>query len=360
MEACYYMSDVLDAVHSIIKLNNVTFDADAIEKVDKEIESYIRERISIVDPKKRHTVSSKYKDLKIPRSDFVDIVLQYYAIANDNVRILEILRSRGFIFTESNRIKLYLLDKNFVNKFPFNKYIDLLVKEDLVLRRFYNLVHNLTEEEKNKYTDMFSEIICSKPNLCIDNSKSGSYDEGFLTSLLSPRNLEFFGKDFLMNTNIKQRRIIDSLGAHLREEHLIKVRDLLIKYPEFDCNINLYPELLDVLSVDEIASMSTKDIFLYSKAMSRGYNLVERMHNVLLINPNFICSEYFIRPEIFKSMSDEVIAGLTPHGIEAIEQIKIPLIDNVYVMPIRKVNRAVLKDEKLKKKLAKEEAKKHR
>lgn len=360
MEVCYYMSDVLDSIHSVIKLTNVTLDADAKEKADKEIQSYIRERLNIVDPRKVHTVSSKYDNLKLPRKEFVDIVLRYYAIANDNVRLLEILKSREFIFTDSNRIKLFLLDKKFADKFPFNKYIDLLVKEELVFRRFYSSVHNLIEEEKNKYTDMFSEIICSKPNLCIDSNKNETYDEGYLTSYLTPRNLEFFGKEFLMNTTLNQRRIINSLGAHLDEKYLIKVKELLEKYPNFDCRISLNPELLDVLSIDEIANMSDKDVFLYTKAMSRGYNLVERVHNVLLINPDFSCSVYFLRPEIFKSMSDDVIAGLTPHGVEDIEHIKIPLIENVYVMPIRKVNRAVLKDEKLKKKLAKEEAKKHR
>lgn len=361
MEVCYQMGDVLDYIHSVIKLNNVPLYEEAKEKADKEIDSFIRERVNIAKPKKGYIVSSKYRDVKIPRDVFLEIVLQYYAIANDNLRLLEILKSRGFNFTENNRIKFFLFDKDFVSKFPFNKYIDLLVKEDIVFRRFYNMIRGLTDEEKDKYLTDFSEIICNKPNICVDGNNNGDfYDDGFLTSLLSPRNLEFFGKEFLMNTTLKQRRIIDSLGSHLREKHLIKVRELLEKYPDFDCKIQLNPELLDVLSVDEIANMSTKDVFLYSKAMSRGNNLVERMHNVLLLNPNFMCSEYFIRPEIFKSMSDEVISGLTPVGVEEIEQIKIPLIENVYVMPIRKVNRAVLKDEKRKKKIAKEEAKKHR
>ena len=360
MENSFYMSDVLNTIHSVIKLNNVSIDDETRERVDLEIQDYISERINIVSPSKKNVVSSKYMDLKIPRNIFIDVVLKYFALANDNERLLEILKSRNFCFTEGNRIKLFLLDKNFSSKFPFNKYVELLVKEDIVFRRFYGMLHGFDDLEKDKYLDTFSEIICNKPNICVDSSKDDTYDEGFLTSLLSPRNLDFFGKEFLMNANLKQKRIIDSLSAHLKERHLLKVKELLETYPDFDCKIQLSPELLDVLSVDEIVSLRTKDVFLYTKAISKGNNLVERIHNVLQINPDFICSEYFIRPEIFKSMDDETIAGLTPRGVEEIEQIKIPLIENVYVMPIRKVNRAVLKDERLKKKLAKEEAKKHR
>lgn len=360
METCYYMNDVLDTIHSIIKLNNVRLDDESRERADIEIQDYIKERLNIVSNKKGIVLSSKYKDLKIPRNTLIDIMLQYYAIANDNLRLLEILKGRNFVFTESNRIKLFLLDKEFASKFPFNKYIDLLVKEDIVFRRFYGMIHTFTDEDKNKYTEMFSDVICTKPNICIDNSKSDTYDEGFLTSLLTPRNLDFFGKDFLLNSTLNQRRVIDSLGSHLKVYELNKVKELLEKYPDFDCKIQLSPELLGILSADEIAGMSDKDAFLYGKVMSKGYNLIDRLHNILDLNPDFVCSESFLRPEIFKSLTDEEIAGLTPKGVEEIENIRIPLIENVYVMPIRKINRAVAKDNRLKKKLAKEEAKMHR
>ena len=159
---------------------------------------------------------------------------------------------------------------------------------------------------------------------------------------------------------MNQRRVIDSLGSHLKVYELNKVKELLEEYPDFDCKIQLSPELLGILSTDEIAGMSDKDAFLYGKVMSKGYNLIDRLHNILDLNPDFVCSESFLRPEIFKSLTDEEIAGLTPKGVEEIENIRIPLIENVYVMPIRKINRAVAKDNRLKKKLAKEEAKMHR
>lgn len=360
MEICYYMDDVLNTIHSMIKISNVIVDADGLKKADDKIQDYIRERINIADKKSDNILLLRQKDINIPRPVLVDIVLQYYAMANDNERLLGILKERDFNFVDGQKIKLYVLDKNFSSKFPFNKYIDMIVKEEIVFRRFYNLTYHLIDSEKEKYTEAFSEIICSKPHICNDNSKDGTFDAGFLTGLLSPRNIEFFGKDFLINSTLKQRRIIDSLGSHLKIDELNKVFDLLKKYPDFDCKIHLDSELLKVLSIDEIANMSTKDIFLYTKALSKDSYLVERIHNILQINPDFICSECFIRPEIFKTLSDEEIAGLTHSGVEAIEQIKIPLIKNVYVMPIRKVNRAVVKDNKLKKKLAKEEAKMHR
>lgn len=360
MEICYYMDDVLDSIHSLIRISNVSIDTSAFKKADEEIKSYIKERVNVVEKKDDNTLVLRHKELKIPKNILIDLALQYYAIANDNLKLLGVLNGRNFNFVDGQKIKLYVLDKNFVSKFSFNKYVDLISKEEIVFRRFYNSMFGLTSGEKDKYSEVFSEIICTNPNICVDKTKTDTFDAGYLTGLLTPRNIELFGKDFLLKCNLKQRRIINSLGSHLGIDDLNKVFSLLKKYPEFDCKINLDSELLKILSIDEIANMSTKDIFLYTKALSKDSYLVERIHNILQINHDFICSECFIRPEIFKTLSDEEIAGLTHSGVEAIEQIKIPLIKNVYVMPIRKVNRAVVKDNKLKKKLAKEEAKKHR
>ena len=68
------------------------------------------------------------------------------------------------------------------------------------------------------------------------------------------------------------------------------------------------------------------------------------------MNPDFNCPNGFIRPEIFKVLSDEEIIGLTNEGINEILSIKIPEIDNVLVMPVKKIRKVLANDEKRKNK----------
>lgn len=360
MEIGYYMGDVLDEVHSLIKLNGFKLSSDVISEFDEKIQDYIKSKLNIISSKKGPYFSKN----NIKKSDLRDISLEYFAMINDNTRLLNILREHEFKFSLGYKLNLYVLDKGFSSKFSFNKYINMLLKHEIVFRRFYASIMQLEGEEREKSIKEFAEIISSKPSICDDYTMDGTYEEGHFTNLLIDPYIKFFGKDFLLKSNIRQRKIINSLDAHLNDEELNKVFELLKNYPNFDCKINLSSELLSILTIDEIVNMSEKDVFLYKKAMSKNYGLVGRMHNVLLLNPSFNCSDRFIRPEIFKSMSDEVIAGLSAQAIEEIEKIKIPFIDNVYVMPIRKINRFVAKDERLKKKIekeeAREEAKRHR
>ena len=66
------------------------------------------------------------------------------------------------------------------------------------------------------------------------------------------------------------------------------------------------------------------------------------------MNPEFACPIDFIRPEIFKVLSDEEIVSLTKDGINEILSIKIPEIDNVLVMPVKKIRKVLAHDEKRK------------
>lgn len=360
MEIGYYMGDVLESVHSLIRMNGFKLSPEVISEFDEKIQEYVKSKVNIIASKNKPRFSKN----NINKSDLTDISLEYFAMINDNTRLLNILREHNFRFSLDYKLNLYVLDKGFSSRFSFNKYIDMLLKHEIVFRRFYSSIRGLEGEEREKSINAFAEIISAKPSICDDHTMDGTYEEGHFTNLLIDPYIKFFGKDFLLNSNIRQRKIINSLDAHLNDEELNKVFELLKKYPNFDCKINLSSELLSILTIDEIVNMSEKDVFLYKKSMSRNYRLVSRMHNVLLLNPNFNCTEGFIRPEIFKSMSDEVIAGLSAHAIEEIEQVKIPFIDNVYVMPIRKINRIVAKDERMKRKIekkkAKEEAKRHR
>ena len=153
-------------------------------------------------------------------------------------------------------------------------------------------------------------------------------------------------KEFLLRLNNTQREIINNLNFVLNEEDVSKIKELFAKYPNYTGNINFSSELLSCFSVDEISSMSLKDSILYEEAIKKG--LLERMKSILSLDSNFNCPLPFIRKEIFDSITDEDIVGLTELGKEEILSINIPEIENVIVKPIKKINKIVFKDKKRK------------
>jgi len=349
----YYMSEVLDAVHSAIKLSGVEFDSSRCDEIDKEMEDYIKKSVNIITNKDK----VKFKST-INRKILVPIVVRYYALYNDNLELLECLKN--FNFDLDCRINLFPLDRNLSSKFSLKKYVELLNSQEIIFRRFYGSLWGLDDNKKKQALNTFCELISKKNDIALDKKKDNDDEDKYLTRLLSVKNFEFFGKDFILNSSLSQRKVINSLDFHLKENYMAKVFELIKKYRNYYSNLNLCPEILDCLSIDEIASLSQKDVVLYNNVAKRNCGLVSKLHSVLEINPDFSCTFEFTKPEIFKSISAEDMAFLSNDAMIAIEKIRIPTVDNVIIMPIRKINRIIAKDNHLRKKLEAKEAKLHK
>ena len=352
----YFLNEVLVAVHSAIKISGVEFDTSRCEELDKEIESYIRETINIIDEKDNEKI--KFRGHTVNRKALVPIVIRYYALYNDNLELLD--RLKNFKFDIECKLNLYPLDRNLSSKFPLDKYVELLNNQEIVFRRFYGSLWGLDNDKKSQVLETFCDLINKKNDIAIDKKKDNNDEDKYLVNLMCEKNFDYFGKDFLLNSSLNQRKVINSLDFHLRDEYMDKVFELIKRYRNYYSNLNLCPEVLDCLTIDEIASLSYKDVKLYNYASKRNCGLVNKLHDVLGLNPNFNCDYEFFKPEIFKSICADDMAFLSEYAMTEIERIRMPAIKNVIVMPIRKINRIISKDNKMKKKLAAQEAKMHR
>ena len=92
--------------------------------------------------------------------------------------------------------------------------------------------------------------------------------------------------------------------------------------------------------------MSKKDSILYKAAIKN--NLLDRIKNILSMNPNFNCPKSFIREEIFRILSDEEIVELSDDAKMKISE-SIPNMQDVMVMPIKKIRGIVFRDKVLRK-----------
>ena len=215
-----------------------------------------------------------------------------------------------------------------------------------ILSQFLNIGKKL--EGGKPLEDFFSEEFSDIVNRDQTTLKVGYSDENSNCNFLVKRNIELFGKDFLLKISNSQREMINNMNVSLREEEISKIKELFTKYPDYSGGIDLSSDLLKYLSIEEISSLCLKDSILYEASLEVG--LLDRIKRIIEMNPDFNCPNGFIRPEIFKVLSDEEIIGLTNEGINEILSIKIPEIDNVLVMPVKKIRKVLANDEKRKNK----------
>jgi len=103
----------------------------------------------------------------------------------------------------------------------------------------------------------------------------------------------------------------------------------------------LYKDIFDKFTVDELGVMSYKDIQLYQAADKVG--VIDRMKQLLKLNPDFTCPIEFIRYEIFKVLDNETILGLSEEVMEEIASIKFVESKDVFVFPVKKINHIIMK-----------------
>lgn len=330
------VKNVLDAIHYVLKHNGFEFTDKQIQRADDEIISLIKESNNFSDKEFQVEIPGVPRLVHDQRIN--PFLIKYFAIIDGNLSLYNSLIEANYNFNKNvNIIKFYALDKVMTSNFKKNEFVKLIIKNDEVIGNFYSTLRGLEKSQKEKYCSEFSNII----HIDASTMKVG-YDTRDGYNFLIKRNIDYFGSDFLINTNKNQRNIINSLHFHMKIEDAHKIKELLIKYPDCHINIILNSDVLRMFTIEEIVNMSLKDAKLYEVALKS--NLVSRMKEILKVNSNFDCPSSFIKEEIFRVIDNETILGLTDEGILEISKIRIPEIDNVVIMPVKKIKRIVLID----------------
>ncbi len=341
-----YFNQLLDTIHYVIRINNQFLTEEEMEETDKKIISYLMDKFDHEESKAR--VLKGKTPGNVHNNDLLDAVTMYFAITQDNEELLEELKEKDFNFNGADtNINLYALDRNLSSKFAKDLYLKLLLEQPQIMKRYYTSLHFATPEEKEESMRDFAEILTANPDIChravIRNRRDNMYN-----NLLTYRNIEYFGKDFLIKANDSQKEVINELRYYLEAQDIIKIKELLEKHPHYKMKTNLDSVILNSFTADEIAAMPLKDCILYEAARCAG--VFERMQEILKLDPSFNCRVDFIRPEIFKCLDNETILGLTERAKIELAELDIPKTKEAVIFPYRKINRIVVKDNRRKKK----------
>lgn len=334
---------VLEAIHGVLRQNEFVFSDKQMEKADEFIIPFISDLD--IDPSEFKCVPQSMPKLLYDKR-VLPLTVKYFAYIEDNMTLYNTLMEDGYSFYKNHSINFYALDRVITGNFKKNEYKNLLLKYEKPISRFYATLRGLDKDKKEKISLEFSDIVhIDQTTLKVGCDRFGEISHyNFLTS----NNIENFGKEFLLKTSDRQREIISDMHFNLNDSEASKIKELFNKYPNYSGVIDLSRELLDSFTIDELNYMSLKDSILFEEALKN--NVVERMKNILSLDPSFDCPSSFIREEIFRVLSDPQIIELSDDAKKSISLIKIPRVDGVLVMPVKKINKIVFKD-KLHKKM---------
>ena len=331
--------EILRSIHGVIRTQNYRLTKEEIERADKEILPFLEEVIAPNVKEEKVKVASCA--IPIARRVVFPAVLRYYAIVQDNLPLLDFLLAEKYPFEKFGKtIPLYLLNKSLSSRFSEKEYLSIIKKEHGCIKRFMDSLFGVSEEEREHYIQEFVDLIREDPTLMAVGISHHEENNSF--NLLTRRNFDLFDKDFFLQMNHNQREFLNNIYGRLEEKEAAKVIELFQKYPSYSSTAPLHAEFLKHFSVDELVNMSSKDQDLYFIAIHR--NCVPRMKEILALKPDFTCPEGFIREEILRSLSNEVIVGLTEEGIRELSEIVIPELDDAVVFPIKKINKILFHD----------------
>lgn len=331
------VDNVLEAIHYTLNRNGFSFSDKQITRADDYIVPFIDEL----------DINEKEFNIKTPGipklvndKRIAPLIVKYYAFIEDNMTLYNELLEDKYFIIEGSKIKYFALDKSVTRHFKKNEYKNILFKYEDVISSFYYSMRGLSQDEKDKLAKDFSDIVhIDHTTLDVGRDRDDGINHfGFLTK----KNIELFGKDFLVKLNKKQRKLINDIHFNYNENDVLKIKELVTKYPDYEGAISLDSNLLRLFTVDEIYFMNVKDYILYDLAIRN--NVFVRMKEILELDPSFNCPKMFIREEIFRVLSNEEIIQLSDEAKDKISRLKIPEIDNVLVMPFSKINGIVLLD----------------
>lgn len=316
--------EILDNMHLILQRNNLPLKEDkmkiADEKMKKILEDgMINELLSKEEfDKKTIARSSLDRDRIYKRIEFI-LLKYYYAIYNDTVDLYQKYTEMNIPLGDSEYSnKLYLLNSELRNAFKTEKeYFDFVSKYDGAIRRFYYSLENKDSEERDKQIESFINII--KSDRRYFDRKKGEENRIF-RNLITKRNLEQFGEDFLKNATYKQKQVIESLVYNLKPENFQKIKEIIKLNPNYEVIVAFKNEFLESFTVEEIVCMEENVAKMFACAVDE--ECLKDLIELLKLNPDFRCPNKMINKTVFQTLDIYTLSELSTEAKHAICSLK--------------------------------------
>lgn len=264
------------------------------------------------------------------------LVLYYTALYYDNVDLLQQILAANVSFENGYLLALQYLDKAISSKFITKDYIEYIKRFGSMFVNFSRSIKNLSNEEKEKYTQRFSSLFKLKyEELCEVQKEYKGYSRYELENLFVKGNLDTFEDNAYRYADNKQLELINFCnGKQYKDETKTRLNHLIqnTSFSKHLCNFDLMMSLFS----DEELSKLDNDTSCFISYFSDTPEMIQKAIEFVKLRPDIaFYVEHCVSKEMFMKTSNYVLIEAmdymdkhylknTKHNIELLSRTMIP------------------------------------
>ena len=291
-----YCKDILNEVKSLIKKNHMKLLEPKSIEVDKKMLDIIESLV--IKEKKGNEVNYTLKVLSLTSDEkervITTLVLNYVALYNDNMELLNKLLDNNYNFKENcyyDNINLFVLDKRISSKFSFQEYLDILKNNIKLFQNFWiSLISHSDNITDDDAIERFTSLLKKNPKIAFDSDGNFKYEH-----LLKREVLTLLSDSDYESLSFKQKEILDDKTYLNDDEYKFVVK--LVKDFGVDYDLIYWSNFREDFDISQIANFSDENIdairYLYfslfrfdNKEMYRK-KAIAKLRKVLESDPSY-------------------------------------------------------------------------
>ena len=231
-------------------------------------------------------------------------VLYYTALYYDNVDLLQQMLSANVQFELNNSLRLQYLDKFISSKFDTTDYIENIKKFGETFANFVTSIKNLSDEEKEKYSQKFLSLFKLKyKEMCEILEKNKKYSRYELKNLFVKNNLDAFEYNTYKCADNKQLELINFCGGYKYNETTIARLNHLIQNTSYSNILINFDLLTSIFSDDELAKLDI-ETSMFLSCYSDTPEMLQKAIEFIELKPGMAC---FIGSYMYQNMYQKKI-----------------------------------------------------
>lgn len=229
---------------------------------------------------------------------------QYAALYYDNVELLQRLIEENIPLNDSYWINLQYLDSSVTSKFDQDEYIEMLRTHGNIFKNFVNSVKNLSEEEKEKYSERFARLMKIKYPMLRELSKEKNhyyYDR--FRDLFVKKNLDKFTDETYEKATPEQLDLINFASNQTFTYETLDRINYLMKYEGFSNQLYNYNLMRELYSEEELKDVTKNVSGLLSKYADDEEKL-QKAIELVRMRPDLAYKVECLRPYVFMEIDN--------------------------------------------------------
>ena len=280
------------------------------------------------------------------------LVLYYTALYYDNVDLLQQMLDANVKFEKNYLLRLQYLDKSISSKFDTKDYIEKIKRFGEIFVNFDKSIKNLSDEEKEKYSQKFSSLFKLKyREMCKRQKEYKGYSEYMLENLFVKGNLDTFEYNTYKYADNKQLELINFCNGHQYNEATTAKLNYLIQNTNFSNRLEDFDLMTSIYSDYELAKLDyDASCFLsyYSetpKMLQKAIEFIELKPEMAFYVKHYVSKEKFMKTsnyvliETMNQVSKHYLM-CNEHNVELLSRIMVPKVTLKRIFGAYKQNNA--------------------